>query len=68
MSIVLPNTELKKCPFCGEKPIFTKEPYPNGLWYYKIFCDTCIFHIGTVCGEAPLITKWNTRNEAREEE
>ena len=59
--------ELKKCPFCGNKPTFTKDTYPNGICYYKIFCDICIFHFGTVMGEKSLITKWNTRYEAREE-
>lgn len=67
MSIVLSNIELKVCPFCGEKPIFTKDSHPNGLWYYKIFCDNCNFHIGTVKGENSIINKWNTRNEVREE-
>lgn len=61
MSLILQNTELKTCPFCGDKPMFTKDVLPNGMWQHKIFCDNCNFCLKTVRGEELLITQWNTR-------
>lgn len=63
MAIELTNIELKKCPFCGTKPTFTKDSYLNGLWHYQIVCDTCDFWLGEVGSEQTAVSKWNTQVE-----
>lgn len=66
MSLILSNLELKNCPFCGEKPLFTQDALPNGLWQYKIFCNNCNFCRKTDRGKELLVNQWNTRFDLRE--
>lgn len=53
-------SELKKCPFCGGKPVLLKH---NDEDYYKVFCECCGARQWTFANrtDRDAIRNWNTR-------
>lgn len=56
-------TELKNCPFCGNKPFLQNgnNQFPHTEYQYKVHCSFCG---GTTCFHAnqeSAIKTWNTR-------
>jgi len=55
------KTELKPCPFCGEKAHIE---YNDDFFEWNICCSQCPCDIGFEPSKDKIIEKWNTRYES----
>lgn len=60
-------SELKPCPFCGERE--TLKPWQaDAIEYWTVICESCVAEGPTSITEAEAIAAWNARSAPRYEE